>query len=155
MIWLILETRAEFKKWFCSFFGSNEKRQICFWNLLTFTEHKLMTHALYKTPNPKNFSNRHRCQIFFGIGILKVEFPKSRQNKSKLVWFQYYSCPNQFKPVCRDFRASFWSPSSDSLKTLNDVWFSEILLLAVYCILLPFCFLTHFFFSFFPWFFST
>ena len=87
--------------------------------------------------------------------ILKVEFPKTRQNKSKLVCsFQYYSCPNQFKPVCRDFRASFWSPSSDSLKTLNDVWFSEILLLAVYCILLPFCFLTNFFFSFFMVFFS-
>ena len=35
MIWLILETRAEFKK-FHSFFGSNENKKICFWNLLTF-----------------------------------------------------------------------------------------------------------------------
>ena len=28
--------RAEFKKIFCSVFGSNESNKICFWNLLTF-----------------------------------------------------------------------------------------------------------------------
>ena len=30
------EARAEIKKWFCLFFGSNEYKNICFWNLLTF-----------------------------------------------------------------------------------------------------------------------
>ena len=31
-----LEARAEIKKLFRSFFGSNENKKICFWNLLTF-----------------------------------------------------------------------------------------------------------------------
>ena len=35
-IWLILEARAELKIWFCSFFGSNENKKICFRNYLTF-----------------------------------------------------------------------------------------------------------------------
>ena len=37
LIWLILEARAEFKKIFPSFFGSNENKKIFFWNLLTFS----------------------------------------------------------------------------------------------------------------------
>ena len=119
-----LETWAEIKKIFCSFFGSNEERKICFWNLMTFTEHKLMTHALSLQDSKSQKLFQPTSLSDFLWYILKVEFPKSRQNKSKLVWFQYYSCPNQFKPVCRDFRASFWSPSSDSLKTLNNVCFS-------------------------------
>ena len=36
MIWPILEALAEIKKWFHSFFGRNENKKICFWNLLTF-----------------------------------------------------------------------------------------------------------------------
>jgi hypothetical protein len=36
MIWPILEARAEIKKYFRSFFGSNEDIQKSFWNYLTF-----------------------------------------------------------------------------------------------------------------------
>ena len=38
LIWHILEARAESKKIFCSFFGVNENKKSCFWNLLTFTK---------------------------------------------------------------------------------------------------------------------
>ena len=112
------------------------------------TEHKLMTHALYKTPNPQNFSSRRSCQIFFWY-ILEIEFQKPDKTSpnlsdSNITVFQTSS--NQFVVI--------FVPVSDFLpltllKTLNNVCFSEVLLFAVYCVLLPFCFLTNFSFSFF------
>ena len=108
------------------------------------TEHKLMTHALYKTPNPQNFFNRRRCQI-----SQKPDKTSPNLSDSNITVFQTSS--NQFVVI--------FVPVSDLLpltllKTLNNVCFSEVLLFAVYCVLLPFCFLTNFFFSFFMVFFS-
>ena len=34
----LLEARAEMQNYFRSFFGSNEKFRICFWDLLTFSD---------------------------------------------------------------------------------------------------------------------
>ena len=42
MIRPFLETRAEIKKYYRSFFGSNENKKICFWNLLTFRSDKII-----------------------------------------------------------------------------------------------------------------
>ena len=87
LIWLILEARAVFKKQLCAFFGSNENKKICFWNLLTFRKARYLfslhvdsfwglkgfsNYQQNKIMVKSNFQDNITCTLKQGIEVLQL-----------------------------------------------------------------------------------